>query len=353
VGNEPPSEIPEFQAATGQAIVGMLDDLYYALYAAGKARQGTEIHDEILKSYERIHAQESGTEPDGSEAQRLKEGMDALKKATAHLDARTPTADLIRYLKEDPYYRFVVYVPKLDLREFYQNALTVDVLTQLDERFPRIRAGMVRRMIESIFGREPPDFSHFNANIPEGLSKLGLRGFRHVHSLNILYNYIHQIYRNRHQELVHTVGELLPTRNKNVSNDLAYHSAGIEDLVEKIRTFDYSFSPEGDNGKRYYRLRYAVERDASQHRLFQEFVSQIDREASSLTRQGVDHLQGLERIFRELITDMPPGLADQFRRRFAALERPPALDALLKERVVEFANVSRLLGQLLSIEAGS
>jgi hypothetical protein len=244
-------------------------------------------------------------------------------------------------------------VPKLDMREFYQNALTVDVLTQLDERFPRIRAGMVRRMIESIFGREPPDFSHFNANIPEGLSKLGLRGFRHVHSLNILYNYIHQIYRNRHQELVHTVGELLPTRNKNVSNDLAYHSAGIEDLVEKIRTFDYSFSPEGDNGKRYYRLRYAVERDASQHRLFQEFVSQIDREASSLTRQGVDHLQGLERIFRELITDMPPGLADQFRRRFAALERPPALDALLKERVVEFANVSRLLGQLLSIEAGS
>ena len=353
IGNEPPTDVPEFQPAPGQAVVGMLDDLYYALYAAGKARNGSEIHQEILQGYERIHAEESGDTTDGSEVQRLKDGLDALKKATAYLDARTPMADLIRYLKEDPYYRFVVYVPKLDLREFYRNALTVNVLTDLDERFPRIRAGMVRRMVESIFGREPPDFAHFNGNIPESLSKLGFRGFRHVRSLNILYNYIHRIYRSRTQELVHTVSELLPTRRKNLSNDLAFHSAGIEDLVEKIRAFDYSFSPEGDNGKRYYRLRYGLERDASQHRLFQDFVSQIDREASSLTRQGVDHLQGLERIFRELITDMPPGLTDQFRRRFAAQQHPPALDALLKERVVEFANVSRLLGQLMSMETGS
>ena len=352
IGNEPPGEIPDFQPATGQAVLPFLDDLYYALYAAGKSREGSEIHDEILEAYEAIHASELGETPDGTEARRVKDGIEAVKKATQQLDARTPIDDIIRYLNEDPYYRFIVYVPRLNLKDFYHDALKVNVLSELDERLPSIRAGAVRRMIESIFGKDPPDFAHFRASVPESLTKLGLRGFRHVKSLNILYNYIQQVYRRKHQGFVRTIGELLPTRRKNVSNDLAFHAAGMEDIAEKIRSFDYGFSPEGDNGKRYYRLRYAVERDASQHRLFQEFVSQIDRESSSLSREGVEHLQGLERIFRELISDMPPGLADQFRRRYAALERPPALDALLMERVVEFANVSRLIGQLLSMEAG-
>ena len=353
IGSEPPTEIPNFQAATGQAVLPQLDDLYYALYAAGKARESTGIHAEILEAYEAIHASELGEEADGSEAKRLSDGIEAVKNATSQFDARTPIDDMIRFLEEDPYYRFIVYVPKLNLKEFYHNALKVSVLSELDQRFPDIRAGTVRRMIESIFGKEPPDFAHFRESVPDSLSKLGLRGFSHVKSLNILYNYIHQIYRNRHQDFVRSIGELLPTRRKSVANDLAFHSAEIEDMVEKIRSFDYSFSPEGDNGKRLYRLRYAVERDASQHRLFQEFVTQINREASSLTREGVEHLQGLERIFRELISDLPSGLADQFRRRFAGLERPPALDALLKERVVDFANVARLVATLLAIESES
>ncbi|NBC29069.1 MAG: hypothetical protein GVY29_03650 [Spirochaetes bacterium] len=353
IGSEPPTQIPNFQPATGQAVLPQLDDLYYALYAAGKARESTGIHGEILEAYEAIHASELGEEADGSEAKRLSDGIEAVKNATSHFDARTPIDDIIRFLEEDPYYRFIVYVPKLNLKEFYHNALKVNVLSELDQRFPDIRAGTVRRMIESIFGKEPPDFAHFRESVPDSLAKLGLRGFSHVKSLNILYNYIQQIYRNRHQDFVRSIGELLPTRRKSVANDLAFHSAGIEDMVEKIRSFDYSFSPEGDNGKRLYRLRYAVERDASQHRLFQEFVSQINREASSLTREGVEHLQGLERIFRELISDLPSGLADQFQRRFAGLERPPALDALLKERVVEFANMARLVATLLAIERES
>lgn len=352
IGTEPPVDTPDFETTSGQALLPHLDDLYYGVYAAGKARESTGIHEEILEAYERIHARERGEEPDGTEARRLQEGLEAVRKAVQHFDARTPLDDLIRFLEEDPYYRFIIYVPRLNLREFYHNALKMNVLTELDSRLADIRSGAVRRMIESIFDSEPEGFSHFRDSVPQSLEKLGLPRFRHVRSLKILYAYVLRIYQKRHQDFVHTISEFLPTRRKGVSNDLAFHSAGIEDMVEKIRTFDYSFSPEGENGKRQVRIRYTLERDPSQHRLYREFLSQIDRESASLTREGVEHLQGLERIFRELISDPPPGLEDQFRRRFAALERPPSLDALLKERVVEFANVSRLLEQLLDMESG-
>jgi hypothetical protein len=265
---------------------------------------------------------------------------------------RIPFGDLIRYYTRDPWTRIIGHVPKVRLRDFYTSYLTIHLLTQLDERFSVVRKGVVDRMSQELFGGTPPTFEYYRPGVqsaPDAQS-LPIMGF--MRSLAVAYNFLRFLYRGRMQEMVRILSRVLPVRQRDSSSDLVVHVAGIEECLSDLEEFDNSFSPDSEDGKAFYRLRYGVEKDPTLQRSYRNLVQQRDREAQNLLGSVIEHLRGLNRVFG----NVQRGLTDQLRERYATADhRVNALDGL--DRLLEtyrdkLDRFDRLIRQVRATEEG-
>jgi hypothetical protein len=180
----------------------------------------------------------------------------------------------------------------------------------------------------------------------------GLPDFLHMRSLSITYNFLRFLYRGRMQEMVRILSRILPVRQRDSSSDLIVHVSGLEDVLADIEDFDLDFSPETDDGKAYYRVRYAVEKDVTMHRSFRNLVQQRDREASTLVDRATEHIQGLSVVFGSIAVS----LTDQTRERYASNDTRAnsldGLDRLLEEQRRRLDQFVKLIRQVRAMEEG-
>ncbi|HKJ85416.1 MAG TPA: hypothetical protein VKA06_05035, partial [Spirochaetia bacterium] len=260
--------------------------------------------------------------------------------------------DLIRYYIRDPWLRIKPYLPELRLREFHRSYLMIRVLSQLDARFPQIRRGVVDAMVEALFDGEPPPLTYFRPGVQVTPEKAGLPDFLHMRSLSITYNFLRFLYRGRMQEMVRTMSRILPVRQRDSSSDLIVHVSGVEEALADIEDFDLDFSPDTDDGKSYYRVRYAVENDVTMHRSFRNLVQQRDREASMLVDRATEHIQGLATVFDSI----GQSLTDQTRERYAGndsrVNSLDGLDRLLEQQRRRLDQFVKLIRQVRAMEEG-
>jgi len=358
----PPETPPEFQEAESRATREALETMFYAVYISTRIRKGFFVHRELLEYYVRHQLKDDA--PDESEqgieesrveeeVRRLKNDLEELNRAVSRFHTEVPLAEMIRYYQQDPYYRFVIYPPRLDLRDFYYNSLRMKILAQLDERFRDVRIGVVGRLINSLFRTEPPELEYFSSGTSSTISKLGLPTFHYVRSLGILYGFIVARYRKDIQEFIRLLNRVFPQRDKDTSGELAFHAAGVEDVADKIKAFDERFSPDADDGKNFLRLRYAVEKDKEQHKPYRVFVAQKDREAKELLNKGIEHIQAVYHVFRTLTDEPTTGLEE----RFAAYEAGSARGNPLANRLASHAdtleNFLKLMNQLIAMDEGA
>ncbi|MCA1754038.1 MAG: DUF5312 domain-containing protein [Spirochaeta sp.] len=365
IGLEPPGdEAPKFVSASFAAAIESLEQLYFALYNAKRSGTNFELHDELIRYYlySRTLTQGKEEEPDSykevedavesidiSEVKQFKDSVHELAAAAVKLDQDFPFVDLIKWYHEDPYYRFLVYLPKLNLKEFYHAALKIRVLSKLDKRFHDVRLGVVGRMIRIIFRQDPPDFEHYRSSLHASIQKLGLPTFKYMKSLNILYNYITRRYRGELQEFVRVLNRITPIRLRNSGRDLLLVSTGLEDIAEKIEKFDQSFAPDSDEGKSFFRVRYAVEKDLAQQRAYRAMVLQRDKEARVLIDKGLELLEEVLAALQILQKNQSPSMAEKF-RQFAAVGS--SIDSALKKYIEELEMLRKLVTQLVAIEEG-
>jgi len=365
IGLEPPGEqAPKFSAVTFAAVMATLEQLYFALYNAKRSGSKFELHDELIRYYlySRSVKNEDEEEPESYneieeavasidlvQVKQFKDALHELAGETIKLDQEFPFVDLIKWYHEDPYYRFLVYLPKLNLKEFYHAALKIRILGRLDRRFQDVRLGVVGRMIHLIFQQEPPDFENYRSTIHASIQKLGLPTFKYMKSLNILYNYIIRRYRGGLQEFVRVLNRITPIRLRSSGRDLLLVSAGLEDIAEKIEKFDQSFAPDSDEGKSFVRVRYAVEKDLAQQRAYRAMVLQRDKEARTLIDKGLELVEEVLAAFQVLQRNQSPSMAEKY-RQFAA--PGSSFDSALKKNIDELEMLRKLITQLVAIEEG-
>ncbi|MFW5718152.1 MAG: DUF5312 family protein [Spirochaetota bacterium] len=376
-GIAPPEETPPFRDAATSAALPVVERLYYGLHSAGKLEDGFYFHTEILDRYLEMKEREersarSEDEPneegEGTDAgtdrsehayqrrrvhlQEMRDQIHALHKAARTLARQIPFADLIRYYTRDPWLRIKSYLPELKLREFYRSYLMIRVLSQLDEQFPSIRSGVVERMTEELFGGSPPPMTYFRAGVQITPENAGMPGFTHMRSLTITFNFLRFVYRGRMQEMVRTLSRILPVRQRDSSSDLIAHVSGVEEALADIEDFDESFSPDSQDGKSYYRVRYQVEKDVTMQRSFRNVVNQRDREASSIVDKATEHISGLGRVFDTI----GRVLTDQIRERYASADHRvnslDGLDQLLEEQQAKVRRFESLIRQVRAMEEG-
>ncbi|MFW6312445.1 MAG: hypothetical protein ACOC2N_00990, partial [Spirochaetota bacterium] len=369
-GIAPPEETPPFRDAPTSAALPLIESLYYALHSAARLESGFSMHTEILDRYLEMKEHEQNAplekepetiDPEKDESgyqrrrihlQEMRDELHALHRATNDLTQQVPLADLIRYYVHDPWLRIKPYLPELRLREFHRSYLMIRVLSQLDARFPEIRRGVVDRMVEELFDGDPPPLTFFRPGVQVVPEKAGLPDFLHMRSLAITYNFLRFLYHGRMQEMVHVLSRVLPVRQRDSSSDLTVHVSGVENVLADIEDFDLGFSPDTDDGKSYYRVRYAVEKDVTMHRSFRNLVQQRDREASSLVDRATEHIQGLAAVFDSI----GASLSDQTRERYASndsrVNSLDGLDRLLEAQRRRLDQFVRLIRQVRAMEEG-
>lgn len=378
-GIAPPEETPPFRDAPTSAALPVVEALYYGLHSAGKLEEGFYFHTEILDRYlEMKEAEESrpGREERGDDPaersgedpvdeadehayqrrrvhlQEMRDEIHALHKAAHTLSRRVPFADLIRFFTRDPWLRIKSYLPELKLREFYRSYLMIRVLSQLDQKFPEIRRGVVDKMVQELFEGAPPPMTYFRPGVQITPERAGLPDFTHMRSVAVTFNFLRFVYRGRMQEMMRILSRILPVRQRDSSSDLIAHVSGVEEALADLEDFDESFSPDSEEGKAYYRVRYAVEKDVTMLRSFRNLVQQRDREAASLVDRTSEHVQGLIQVFDSIHR----GLTDQLRERYAASDHRvnslDGLDQLLEAQRVKAEKFVSLIRQVRAMEEG-
>jgi hypothetical protein len=284
--------------------------------------------------------------------QELRDQIQALHRASRTLSRQVPFADLIRFYTRDPWLRIKPYLPQLKLREFYKSYLMIRVLSELDRTFPDIRRGVIERMTRELFDGTPPPMTYFRPGIQLTPEAGGLPGFAHMRSVEATYNFLRFVYRGRMQEMVRTLSRILPVRQRDSSSDLVVHVSGVEGAIADLEDFDESFSPDSEDGKGYYRIRYAVENDATLQRSYRNIVQQRDRQAAQLVDAATEHIQGLATVFESISRT----LTDQLRERYAAADHRvnslDGLDRLLEEHGEKLEKFVRLIRQVRAMEEG-
>ncbi|HUX13419.1 MAG TPA: DUF5312 family protein [Spirochaetia bacterium] len=397
IGYGVPETIPDFSAVRIIDIVQNLEELYFAIYSTRRLPQNVFIHNELIEYYidnteqERISligaeagvARESAdpeelpgvdepldeageTEGQGPDQRSRKGEIDArnerlsalrkslrrAKEVADRVHRTLPLAEIIKYFREDPYYRFLVYMPRLNLREYYSSALTVNILSQIENRLEDVRMGVIGRMITHIFGTEPPDFEHYRASTFSWVKKLGLPAVRYTKSLNILFNYIRLHYFGELHELVQGLSRIIPVRHRDEQSSMLNHATGLEDLMDKIHTFDLSFSPETDEGKSFMRMRVVLEKDPALQRTFRILMAQKDREARGLLDKGAEHIQGLQTVFGNLLKANEQAFSGRLSQLRGTQAENRDLNSMLSEYVETFVFLRKLLNQLIAMEEG-
>jgi hypothetical protein len=378
-GLVPPDETPPFRDAPTSAAIPGVERLYHALHAASRLPEDFYVHVETLERYFQLKEHDGGEgepevrteelvidradEADGAEEpsetgpnffhiQEVRKALKELRDAATNLLDRVPFADMIRYYTRDPWTKVIGYVPKVRLREFYTSYLTIRLLTQLDERFGEVRKGVVERMTQELFGGIPPAFEYYRTGVQSAPEKHSLPSLAFMKSLAVAYNFLRFIYRGRMQEMVRILSRVLPVRQRDSSSDLVVHVAGVEQVLADLEEFDESFSPDSEDGKAFYRVRYGVEKDPTLVRSYRNMVNQRDREAQTLLGSSIEHLRGLNRVFGNI----QRGLTDQLRERYAAADHRvnalDGLDRLLESYREKLDRFDRLIRQVRATEEG-
>lgn len=354
-GLAPPTEKPTMQRANAQSVLPLLEELYYGIYSALKVQRHFFVHRELLADFAERDEEGGGAK---SEQERdavvdhLADHLKSLHDAVLRFSARVPLVDLIRYHRHDPYYRVMAYAPQLNLREFYNNSMRIEILSRLDERFPEIRAGVIERLVQEIFAGEFGHFEYLPESTPTSLRKLGLPAMKNVSALNALYQYLRRPYRRDLQEFLRVLGRMMPARHKGFANRLVAHSSGLLDIEEKAQHLDAGFSPDADSGKVFHRVRYAAESDPAQHRSYRNLVSQTDREIGTLIDEGLSHIEGIRSVFQELLADVPDALKERYSLYDPTSARSDALEWKLAEEGNTLFKLHTLITQTMAVEEG-
>lgn len=342
---------PEFKAAAVDRILDDLEKLYFCIHTALKGGEGDALHQEIFELFKNTPRKrpddlgggladplldpgmadlpppdEAGPVPGTAPQESGKPGglgadESLMKAAEAHKESgdrnlrrlmkelfrevalfseSTLLAELIRYFRNDPYYKFLAYVPGLNLKEFYYASTRMKILEELDTRYTLLRERIIKRITLQLFQSRYVEFEHYKRS-PPNITRNTLPTFRYVDSLCLIYNYTLQIYLPHLKELLKVLTRALPSRSRESQGEFTFHMNGLESIHEQIKLLDHSFAPENAEGKNIIRLRVNMERDPTQDRAYRIYVVQKEKDIKPVLEEGMEHLRALGSLLDEVL----------------------------------------------------
>lgn len=346
-----------FHGAAVHRVLEYTELLYLSLYNSIQIKGEPNLYKETLNFYIAYRDAAEGAvpeapHPDTEEALSLRRSILAAVKKAAALWKELPLADMIRYFSGDPYYRFIAYTPKLRLAEFYYSNLKMEMLQELDRRFNDLRMGVIGRMTQEVFPKGLRQFEYFHPEIQSGIKRAGVGELSVFRTLQIIGTFVRDVSQAGLVEFLRVLGRLIPARGRAAGADMTLYVAGLEDVAERIRDFDQSFSPESDEGKTFYRYRYsASERDSAYLGVYKALVVQKDRDARAIIEKFIDQLRGIRAGLQIVKTGTRAGLNERFRVIVPAGLAGKSFDTVVQDYIQVIDTTEKIVNQMIVVEA--
>lgn len=345
-----------FTGASAVRVLDTLEELYLALHGVNRISGSVSVYPEVINYYyarrdNSIDAERPTEIPESSQLPAMRSAIHALVEEAKRVRAEVPLVDIVRYFRNDPYYRFLAYVPRLKLRDFYYSNLKIEVLQELDRRFNDLRMGVLGQLTQETFPGGLKQFEYFHPEIQSAVKRSGVGQLQVYRGLQTVQSFMHGVYRQGLLDFMRILGKLLPQRTRQSGVDLTLSIAGLDDVAERLRSFDLSFSPESDDGKTFYRFRYAGnERDASQTAAFKALIAQKEREAIGIIEKFQDQLRSLHQTMLFVKKSAHSQLNERYRsfESTSAEERP--FDSRLDAVIRSLESTQKILNQMIRID---
>jgi hypothetical protein len=348
---------PFFTNAPVMLMLDQLERLWHALNLAANLGSEWFCHEELHTFYFQELLASEEEEVDLDQEEEVTEHTAALEELVDRAGdflKKVPLLDLLRYFRKDPYCKLVFAVPRFQAKPLYITGLRERILAQLDQRIIVVKKRVIEKKIEEIFKTDQLfEMFYYVENPSYDYSRLELPYFSYTKSLKILYNYLSKIYKGYIQETLQITNSYIVSGNRIIQTRLNQYAAGLEELEAKLVLFDRSLAPDEDDGKTLLRLRHHLETDVSQQKLYRNFVIQKDKEARELLDQGIEYLNGIKRVYDDLLTSPMESIKSALKTLHYFKGKNQTLSALLRmvsDLVVDF---QELLSQLITLEKGS
>jgi hypothetical protein len=371
---EEPERVPLFQSTSVIASLEELEDLYYALYNASKADVTGEISNdwvrEVFSEVMNSSAEEEPEEePEEKEEEKEEPDVDAereeemtygviidelkdLSHAIKTKMKQLPLPEIIRYFREDPYYRLVVYMPSFDVVSFYRYIKKMRLHLQLEEKIERIIEQAMEEERESLFvGCMLKELKHYRLYSRLDYHQIGVPPFAYQRALFVLYNYLLIFYKSDVQKILQICEQIIPAQDRITRDRIVRHAANAEEVLDKIELLDESLAEEQEEGRAFNRMRMQSTFDVDQRRILRTLVIKKDREAKELTERGGEAMAGLKKIFTELLEANDRQIQESIGKRYLFRGRPMELKAKIEETIRKISNLEQMLGQYAKIRA--
>jgi hypothetical protein len=344
---------PNFKSASAFVALEYLEQMYYAVYLATKIDRNKKIDKDFT---ERLCDADDEDETDPCEdlkGREIGEIIPEILNEVTTFARKLPFVELIRFYHEDPYYQLIFYIPKLNIRDFYRSKLELDIIPQLDDYFPQVRKNVIDDKIEELFPNERLEpLLYYRDYSSVDYKRIGLPTFAYTRSINLMYNFIRSYYRKKIQNVIQILSQGLLRQNRLTLNRLLVHSAAIEDLQDKIKSFDNSLSSDEDDGKLFQRIRHSLATDAGHQRLYRSLLQQKDNEVRSLIEKGKESFLGIKKIFEEFLNSPEETVKQRLNTHYYVDNTSKRLKKVLAERSDHIEQFRSLLYEVAKIERG-
>lgn len=358
-----PEQKPFFRSASALLSLDFLEKLYYALYAVTKIDDATYLETDLVfavntmfqtkQEPEKIDPLSDENEDESVDKEHFSSEIETIIRLCKQMYVKMPIAEILKYFKKDPYYKLIFYMPTLDLESFYSSVLKIRFLAEVSEIYPDVRNLYIEKQIQQLF--ENKNYAHFQFyRIYSSIDydKIGLPFFNYTRSLSLLYNYIRVFYKQYLQEIVQILDRGVLVQNRINRDRLLQHAAALEDVEDRIRLFDLSLSSDHEDGKLFHRLRFSLATDISHQKMYRTLVSQKDREVQDLLERGETGLQGLKKLFEELVVSNAETVRIQIRSHYMINGKSSSLEKTLRIWTHHIDSFLNLYGQVLQVEKG-
>ncbi|MFP4491411.1 MAG: DUF5312 family protein [Spirochaetaceae bacterium] len=361
--SDEPAKAPLFRRVSAGVVLEELEDLYYALYNASKAdaaeqlSQGwvLEIFSEVMeKDGENDEENGSREEPEG-ESEGARQLIGDIKKLWGRVNevmGELPIPDIIRFFREDPYYRLVVYKPSFDVVSFYRYIKKLSMKLQLEGQLGKVFDRALKEEGEALFsGHTLTELHHYRIYSSIDYEHMGIPLFSYPKSLFVLYNYLEIFYKQEVQRLIQVCEQLIPQQDRITKDRIVQHAATAEDVAEKIVNLDDTLSEEKEEGKTFNRIRFQKSIDSEQKKILQTIVVKKDREAKELLEKGREAIGGLKKLFLEIASSRERQIQMYLGKKYLFRGKPVVLKEKLLHTAERITTFQHMLNQLDSIRA--
>ncbi len=320
-----------FKSASAMLCLEHLEKLYYAVYMVLKVTTPIRINELVGKYFYRSDSAGSGGEVymessednSSSSEEGEEEGESADKKngnkpgeeldwfysrlndiyaESRKISRKVPLIELIKYFRNDIYYKLAFYIPRLKLKDFYYSNLKIHLLEQVDTKYTNARNVLIEKNIDRFFNNiQLKKFMHYRYYTSFDYNKIGVTYFHHVKTLEILFNYLDHYYNNQYRNLIDIVARVVLSQDKITANSIMVQLSTLDDSLIKIKDFDNSLGPDEDDGKLFLRLRYGLGNDNAYLKMYKSFISQKNKVTKDIINKTLESYESILKILTQLL----------------------------------------------------